>query len=348
MTSFRIAVVGCGSIGLRHLLNLTRLAGCGREKDGEKAKADLPECIRKHPLMPVSLKIAALDPSPAAPADVAAVCQDISFLSDWDELKKWRPEIVIVATPNHMHKKNTLDALAVGAHVLCEKPIACSSSDALEMAEAAKKANRVLAVGQTERFREATATMVKMARDGALGNLIGGRAMVGTYNTLLCAKDKKHRMENFGTIVIDYIHELDLLHAVFGPASAAHGFYNNLSRKELQASPTLMAAVIQYKNREIASIHFDYVQHPQRRMFEIFGDRKSLCYDFQSDTLEIWDPGQDKPQILSWNNDRNDQFVREHLDMMSAVMHGSKPQVDAETAAEVLKTAELVLGALRQ
>ena len=109
-----------------------------------------------------------------------------------------------------------------------------------------------------------------------------------------------------------------------------------------------MAAILQYKNKEIVSLHFDYVQHPQRRMFEIFGDRKSLCYDFQSDTLEIWDPGQDKPQILSWNNDRNDQFVREHLDMMSAVMHGSKPQVDAETAAEVLKTAELVLGALRQ
>ena len=260
---------------------------------------------------------------------------------------KW-PEIVIVATPNHLHRQNTLDALDRGAHVLCEKPIACSSADAMEMAEAAKKANRVLAVGQTERFREATAAMVKMTRSGALGNLIGGRAMVGTYNTLLCAKDKKHRMENFGTIVIDYIHELDLLHAVFGPAFAAHGFCNNLSRKELQASPTLMAAILQYKNKEIVSLHFDYVQHPQRRLFEIYGDQKTLSYDFQSDTLEIWDSGRDKPKKLSWNNDRNDQFVREHLDMMSAVIHGNKPQVDGETAAEVLKTAELVLGSLQQ
>ena len=343
MKNFRIAVVGCGSIGLRHLFNLNRLDGYGRG-NGD----DLPESIKNHPDLPLTLEIAALDPSANAPADVAGISEDISFFSNWDDLKNWHPEIVIVATPNHLHKKNTLDALDVGAHVLCEKPIACSVSDAREMAEAAGKANRILAVGQTERFREATAAMIKMARNGELGNLIGGRAMVGTYNTLLCTKDKKHRMENFGTIVIDYIHELDLFHAVFGTAVAANGFFNNLSGKELQAAPTLMAAVAQYKNKEVVSFHFDYVQHPQRRLFEIYGDQKTLAYDFQSDTLEIWDSAKDKPQIMSWNNDRNDQFVREHLDMISAVIHGNKPQVDAENAADVLQTAELILNSLQQ
>ncbi|MBO5668533.1 MAG: Gfo/Idh/MocA family oxidoreductase [Lentisphaeria bacterium] len=345
MKTLKIAVVGCGSIGLRHLYNLTRISEYSR---GGNPCQELPENIRKHPFLPLSLEIAALDPGAAAPSDVAAISRDIKFFVRWEDLKNFHPEIVIVATPNHLHKQNTLDALAMGAHVLCEKPIACSVADAGEMVEAAGKANRVLAVGQTERFREATAAMIRMARNGELGNLIGGRAMVGTYNTLLCAKDKKHRMENFGTIVIDYIHELDLLHAVFGPAVAAKGFFNNLSRKELQALPTLAAAVVQYQNKEVVSLHFDYVQHPQRRILELFGDKKTVVYDFQCDSLEVWDAGQDKPQVLSWNNDRNDQFVREHLDMFSAVMCGTGPQVDGKAAAEVLATAEMVLDSIQQ
>ena len=105
----RIVVAGCGSIGLRHFKNLKRNTA-------------------------YSLELAALDPSPRAAEEVAAVGTDIEFLPDWEAVRRWRPEIVIVATPNHLHKQNTLDALALGAHVLCEKPVACSAEDARIMA----------------------------------------------------------------------------------------------------------------------------------------------------------------------------------------------------------------------
>ena len=319
----RIVVAGCGSIGLRHLKNLKRNTA-------------------------YSLELAALDPSPRAAEEVAAVGTDIEFLPDWEAVRRWRPEIVIVATPNHLHKQNTLDALALGAHVLCEKPVACSAEDARIMAEAARRADRVLGVGQTERFRKAAAEILRMTRAGRLGTLIGGRAMVGTYNTLLCAKDKRHRQEHFGTIVIDYVHELDLLHAVFSPAVSAKGYCNSLSKKELQADPTLAAALIRYENGEVVSLHLDYVQHPERRVFEIFGDRGTLVYDFSADRLEIWDPSGKAPECLTWGNVRDDQFVREHLDMISAVRNGTAPLVTADEAAEVLETAELILTTLKE
>ena len=38
----------------------------------------------------------------------------------------------------------------------------------------------------------------------------------------------------------------------------------------------------------------------------------------------------------------------DYLDMISAVIHGNKPQVDAENAADVLQTAELILNSLQQ
>jgi predicted dehydrogenase len=64
-------------------------------------------------------------------------------------------EAVSVATPTVAHRAATETALAAGAHVLVEKPIAATVADADAMLAAAKRAGRVLQVGQVERFNPA-------------------------------------------------------------------------------------------------------------------------------------------------------------------------------------------------
>jgi predicted dehydrogenase len=84
------------------------------------------------------------------------------------------PDVVHVCTPNHLHARGTLDALAAGAHVICEKPLAVSAAEADGMLEAAR--GRVAAVPFVYRFhpmvREARATV----RAGGIGriNLVHG------------------------------------------------------------------------------------------------------------------------------------------------------------------------------
>ncbi|KAJ8114211.1 hypothetical protein OPT61_g3857 [Boeremia exigua] len=48
-------------------------------------------------------------------------------------------DVVYIGTPHPMHLQNTLDAIAAGKHVLCEKPIAVNSRDATRMIEAARE-----------------------------------------------------------------------------------------------------------------------------------------------------------------------------------------------------------------
>ncbi len=67
-------------------------------------------------------------------------------------LAEVRPEIVVVATPNIFHKPMTLAALEAGAHVLCEKPLALTAADAVEMLEKAREVDRVLTVGTHYRW----------------------------------------------------------------------------------------------------------------------------------------------------------------------------------------------------
>lgn len=67
-------------------------------------------------------------------------------------LKQERPDLVSVCLPTYLHREYVVMALDAGAHVLCEKPFALRVEDCLAMQQAAKKANRVLMVGQVLRW----------------------------------------------------------------------------------------------------------------------------------------------------------------------------------------------------
>jgi predicted dehydrogenase len=78
-------------------------------------------------------------------------------------------DIVVVATPNHLHRDMTLDALDAEAHVVCEKPLALNVSQALEMASRAKAVRRVHFVPFIWRFVPGIAYVKEMLDAGFIG-----------------------------------------------------------------------------------------------------------------------------------------------------------------------------------
>ncbi len=67
-------------------------------------------------------------------------------------LDEQQPEVVSVCVPNAFHKEYTLMALKAGANVLCEKPVAMTYADALEMYGLAKEKGKLLMACQSMRF----------------------------------------------------------------------------------------------------------------------------------------------------------------------------------------------------
>ena len=80
-------------------------------------------------------------------------------------------DAVYISLANHQHLEWVIAALNAGKHVLCEKPLALNSQEALTMFEAATKNDRLLVEGIWTRWHPRFVRMVQLARDGLLGDL---------------------------------------------------------------------------------------------------------------------------------------------------------------------------------
>lgn len=131
--SLRAAVIGAGMMGRHHIRILggmsdVELVGV---VDGDIARA-----------------------TAAAEPLGASAFASIAELPDVD--------LAVVAVPTPEHRAVALELLARGVHVLVEKPLAPSPTDALVIVEAAERAGVVLAVGHVERFNPAVMALARL------------------------------------------------------------------------------------------------------------------------------------------------------------------------------------------
>ena len=100
--------------------------------------------------------------------------EHVAGFEDLDKaLAELKPDMVVDVTVPEAHHKVTLSALAAGAHVLGEKPMAHSMEHAREMVAAAQKAGRLYMVSQSRRYDPRAIAFRELIRQhvGTLGIL---------------------------------------------------------------------------------------------------------------------------------------------------------------------------------
>ena len=81
-------------------------------------------------------------------------------------------DVVHITSPNRVHVEQSIEALKMGKHVICEKPLGMTSKETARVVAAAKKSNRVFAVNYMCRFFPAVLQMKAMVERGDLGQII--------------------------------------------------------------------------------------------------------------------------------------------------------------------------------
>lgn len=98
--------------------------------------------------------------------------------TDSDKMfKKEKFDAVVVATPNKFHAPLTITALEMGAHVLCEKPMAMNTKEAIQMQEAADNAGKKLMLNMSYRYTPAAVALKNQIDADMLGDVYFARTV---------------------------------------------------------------------------------------------------------------------------------------------------------------------------
>jgi len=82
----------------------------------------------------------------AAAGHKVDTCEDYRRILDRQDI-----DAVLIAAPDHWHSAMTIDAIAAGKDVYCEKPVSNAIEPAVKMLEAARRSNRIVQIGLQQR-----------------------------------------------------------------------------------------------------------------------------------------------------------------------------------------------------
>jgi len=130
-------------------------------------------------------------------------------------------DAVSVCVANNDHAAVTIQALQAGCHVLCEKPMATSLEECLQMIAAADKAGKRLMIGHNQRFAKAHAEARRLIESGEIGRVLAFHTTFAhpgpegwTGQKYSWFYDKSRAM--FGALGDLGIHKTDLIHYLLG------------------------------------------------------------------------------------------------------------------------------------
>ena len=105
--------------------------------------------------------------------DISKSARDAAILADEvkDNFDDVDADLVIIATPSNLHASQARDLLSNGYHVLVEKPLGCSESEAAQVLANAREFGRILGVGLLLRFHPAVTLANQMINNGELGRI---------------------------------------------------------------------------------------------------------------------------------------------------------------------------------
>jgi len=258
----KLCLVGAGSIGRRHLRILSE-----REDTA----------------------LMVVDPSEACREKAREIAPQVPFYASMEEaVRVGGAEAVILATPHGMHASMALEAISLGVHVFCEKPMSDSLEECVAMMQAAKQSDKVFSVGFMFRFDPFIRKVKALIEEGRIGNVVHYASRFATYNTLLCSVTRHQEHTPFA-LVMDCIHDSDLLYHITGkmPDTVLARAYK---AGDLPLSSPQNVIDTLYGWNEVtmgAHVHFNYVQHPQIHTLEVVGDLGYIQGDFMTASITL-------------------------------------------------------------
>lgn len=309
--SMNVLVVGCGSIGRRHIANLISLN-------------DIDDIFVYSSVN----NVLGLFNNPRVKLVKSLDNVDVAF--------------AIIANETYRHIDTAIILAQKGINLFIEKPLSGNLKRINELRSIARKKKIKICVGYNLRFLGCIKYIKEQLEKGAIGNLYFAKIEAGQYlpgwRKNIGYKDcySSSKLKG-GGVSLDLSHEIDYMRYLFGEPVSFKLAKAKVSTLEIDSDDIFEALYI-FNNNFICNIHLDYLQKNTKRQIIIIGSKGLLECDLVSQRLEIKkDNGSRKVKDRGNYFDIDKTYKDELRSFINVLRNNRKPEITLEDGVRVLE-----------
>ena len=325
--SVRTAVVGAGIMGDVHLKQLNTIQDIDVVALMDPNEENATTLSTKH--------------------DVEGVFGDMETM-----LAVARPEYVIVASPPRFHAAQAIAAMQSGAHVLVEKPLCITVSEAEAIEACAKQTRRQFTMGVQRRQSRAMRAVKQFIQDGELGTVYHSRVWAGHIMSYAWGQyHHRKEMSLGGVLAATTVHTLDACLWLIGAPEPLTVTASTFRRLDKMKSPHVSFegtatdstvedfghAHVRFADGSSMSIEGNWLMHPTKHGngFEILGVN-GVARDV-APYVELEEGTKVIPYEFNHEEEPDDAVRQEHVEFIDAIRGNGIPIVSFQEALTVQK-----------
>ncbi|WP_243109370.1 Gfo/Idh/MocA family protein [Anaerophilus nitritogenes] len=311
MNHYKIAIIGLGSIGSRHLLNIAKVLSeknitysidLIRSNKGKGINEELKELIDK------------------------VYCSYEDVPKDYD--------VIFITNPTHLHYETIKQYVPNTKHMFIEKPVFDDANKSIK--NLSLKRSGIYYIACPLRY---TNVIQYLKNEVDLSKVYSVRVICSSYlpdwrpgvdyrNTYSA------HLEEGGGVSIDLIHEWDYINYLFGKPKEVYNLRGKYSDLEID-SDDLSVYIAKYP-KMLAEVHLDYFGRNNMREIQLFTKEDTIIADIANSEIRYMNNN----KVISFKEERND-FQRKEIEYFFDVIKNKKEnQNDIRTAINTLKIAK--------
>ncbi len=319
MSGPHVLVVGCGSVGKRHAVNLKAL-GC---------------------------RISGVDPRSDRLAESASkVGLESSFGTVEEALAAGRFDAAVIASPPNAHVTQSFACLDARLPILLEKPVAPDLASAQALAARAAAIDVPVLLGYTFRWWEPVRRLKALCDARTVGRVLRVHMVMAAH---LADWHPWERYQDFfmasrelgGGALLDESHFLDLMLWLFAWPVELTGTVERLSALEIDTDDNVDVNLLLPSGARVG-IHLDLYSRPHERSIRVFGDDGTIEWNNEANQVRYFQVGAGQWHADHFTCERNDMFVAEARHFLEVVQGSAAPDCTVADGCRVLQLVEAI------
>lgn len=251
-------------------------------------------------------------------------------------------DVIDICTPTYLHHEHVLAAAAKGKHIICEKPLARTIEQGIEMIRVCREAGVKLLIAHVVRFFPEYASAKEIVDRGDIGRVAVMRLTRCSFKPGGNQPNSWfHDTEKSGGMMLDLmVHDFDYARWVAGDVESVYA--QSVTGKDPSAPLDYALVTLKHRNGALSNVEGSWAYPPPlfRTALEIAGSEGLIEHPTGSSTpLEIYfhkKPDAQADIAVPTSPLLEDPYTAEIRHFVEVLEHGAAPRVTAEDALAAL------------